>query len=56
MPPSDNQARETIDTLLSQAGWIIQDSNQFNLSAVPGGDIRNVLPKFSKGLKNDICR
>jgi type I restriction enzyme, R subunit len=41
MPTPEEQARETIDTLLTQAGWIIQDTNQVNLSAGRGVVIRN---------------
>jgi type I restriction enzyme R subunit len=41
MPTPEDQARETIDALLTQAGWIIQDPNQVNLSAGRGVVIRN---------------
>ncbi|MGE3787468.1 MAG: type I restriction-modification enzyme R subunit C-terminal domain-containing protein [Nitrospirales bacterium] len=41
MPTPEDQARETIDTLLTQAGWVIQDSNQVNLSSGRGVVIRN---------------
>lgn len=41
MPTPEDQARETIDGLLTQAGWVIQDSNQVNLSASRGVVIRN---------------
>ena len=40
MPTPGNQARETIDSLLTQAGWIIQDPNQIILSAGRGIVIR----------------
>jgi len=32
MPTPEDQARETIDDLLTQAGWVIQGSKQMNLS------------------------
>ena len=41
MATPEDQAREFIDALLIQAGWIIQDSNQVNLSAGRGVVIRN---------------
>ena len=41
MTTPENQARETIDNLLTQAGWVIQDANQVNLSAGRGVVIRN---------------
>jgi len=41
MPTPEDQAREAIDDLLTQAGWIIQDPNQVNLSAGRGVVIRN---------------
>jgi hypothetical protein len=41
MPTPEEQARETIDTLLSQAGWIIQNAKQVNLSAGRGVVIGN---------------
>ena len=41
MTTPEDQARETIDNLLTQAGWVIQDANQVNLSAGPGVVIRN---------------
>jgi len=41
MPTPEDQARETIDTLLTQAGWVIQDAKQVNLSASRGVVIRN---------------
>ena len=41
MPTPEDQARETIDDLLTQAGWVIQDPKQVNLSAGRGVVIRN---------------
>ncbi len=41
MPTPEDQAREAIDALLTKAGWIIQDTNQVNLSAALGVVIRN---------------
>ena len=41
MPTPEDQARETIDQLLSQAGWSVQDAKQVNLSAAKGVAIRN---------------
>ena len=41
MPTPEDQARETIDALLTQAGWVIQDANQVNLTVARGVVIRN---------------
>lgn len=41
MTTPEDQARETIDALLTQAGWVIQDANQVNLTASRGVVIRN---------------
>ena len=41
MTTPEDQARETIDDLLTQAGWVIQDPKQVNLSAGRGVIIRN---------------
>lgn len=36
MPTPEDQARENIDHLLTQAGWAVQDKNAVNLSASRG--------------------
>ena len=41
MTTPEDQARETIDDLLTQAGWVIQNANQVNLSTSRGVVIRN---------------
>ncbi len=41
MPTPEDQARETIDALLTQAGWVIKDANQVNLTASRGVVIRS---------------
>jgi type I restriction enzyme R subunit len=41
MPTPEDQARETIDALLTQAGWVIQNANQVNLTASRGVVIRS---------------
>ncbi len=41
MPTPEEHAREKIDVLLTQAGWVIQDAKQVNLSAGRGVVIRN---------------
>ena len=41
MTTPEDLARETIDNLLTQAGWVIQNANQVNLSASRGVIIRN---------------
>ena len=41
MPTPEEHAREKIDVLLIQAGWVIQDAKQVNLSAGRGVVIRN---------------
>jgi hypothetical protein len=39
----EEKAREQIDLLLQQAGWMIQDRSQINLAAGPGVAIREVV-------------
>lgn len=39
MKPED-RARQTIDEMLEQAGWAVQDRNRFNLAASRGVAIR----------------
>ena len=41
MTTPEDQARETIDQLLEQAGWSVQDAKQVNLTASQGVAIRN---------------
>ena len=41
MGKPQSQARETIDQLLEQAGWSVQDAKQVNLTASQGVAIRN---------------
>ena len=41
MSTPEDQARESIDDLLTQADWVIQDPKQVNLSAGRGVVIRN---------------
>ena len=41
MPTPEEHAREKIDVLLTQAGWIIQDAKQVHLAAGRGVVIRN---------------
>jgi len=36
----EEQARQKIDTLLEQAGWVVQDRNRLNLGANPGVAVR----------------
>jgi type I restriction enzyme, R subunit len=42
MPSPEELARENIDKLLTECGWIIQDYKQLNLSAGRGIAIREV--------------
>jgi type I restriction enzyme R subunit len=42
MPSPEEQAREEIDRLLSQAGWIVQDKSAVNLSASRGVAVREL--------------
>ncbi len=42
MPSPEELAREKVDKLLTDCGWIIQDYKQLNLSAGPGIAIREV--------------
>jgi type I restriction enzyme R subunit len=39
-PTPEEKARQTIDGLLEQAGWIVQDRDQANIDAGPGVAIR----------------
>ena len=41
MPTPEEKARETIDHLLGQAGWVVQDANQANLQEGVGIALRN---------------
>jgi type I restriction enzyme R subunit len=41
----EEKARQQIDLLLQQSGWIIQDRSRINLSADPGVAIRKALLK-----------
>ena len=41
MPTPEDKARETIDHLLEQAGWVVQDANQANLQEGVGIALRN---------------
>jgi type I restriction enzyme, R subunit len=41
----EQRARQQIDLLLSQCGWIVQDRCQRNLAAGPGVAIREALLK-----------
>jgi hypothetical protein len=41
----EEKARQQIDLLLQQSGWIIQDRSKINLSAGPGVAIREALLK-----------
>src|SRR6059036_2382291 len=45
MPSPEELAREKIDALLQQCGWILQDRNTINLSAGRGIAIREALLK-----------
>jgi type I restriction enzyme R subunit len=45
MSSPEELAREKIDALLTQCGWIIQNRNTINLSATPGIAIREALLK-----------
>ena len=56
MPTPEDQARETIDDLLTQAGWIIQDPKQVNLSASPGVVIRNFPLQAGHGFTDYVFR
>ncbi|MBA2743609.1 MAG: hypothetical protein H0U43_04755, partial [Chthoniobacterales bacterium] len=47
MPTPEQLARQNIDALLKQCGWIIQDYKQLNLSAARGIAIREV--RLTKG-------
>jgi type I restriction enzyme R subunit len=42
MPNPEDQARENIDRLLSQAGWAVQDKSAVNLSASRGVAVREL--------------
>ncbi|MFQ5681909.1 MAG: DEAD/DEAH box helicase family protein [Candidatus Binatia bacterium] len=42
MPTPENQARENIDALLAQCGWIVQDKKAANLSAARGVALREL--------------
>jgi putative transposase len=52
MPTPEDQARETIDTLLTQAGWVIQDAIQVNLTAARGVC---VFPLLGESFKTTNC-
>jgi type I restriction enzyme, R subunit len=41
----EEKARQQIDLLLQQSGWIVQDRSKINLSAAPGVAIREALLK-----------
>src|SRR5271167_1630073 len=41
----EERARQQIDLLLQQSGWIVQDRSQTNLAAGPGVAIREALLK-----------
>jgi type I site-specific restriction endonuclease len=41
----EEKARQQIDLLLQQAGWIIQDRSQINLAAGPGVAVREAMLK-----------
>jgi len=41
----EEKARQQIDLLLQQSGWIIQDRSQVNLVAGPGVAIREAVLK-----------
>jgi type I restriction enzyme R subunit len=41
----EERARQKIDLLLQQSGWIVQDRSQINLAAGPGVAIREALLK-----------
>jgi type I restriction enzyme R subunit len=41
----EERARQQIDLLLQQSGWIVQDRSQINLAAGPGVAIRQAVLK-----------
>ena len=41
----EERARQQIDLLLQQSGWIVQDRSQINLAAGPGVAIREAVLK-----------
>jgi len=45
MPSPEELAREKIDKILTDCGWVIQNRNTINLSADPGIAIREALLK-----------
>jgi type I restriction enzyme R subunit len=44
----EQRARQQIDLLLQQSGWIVQARSQTNLAAGPGVAIREALLKGSR--------
>src|SRR6266849_2115032 len=51
MASPEELAREKIDKLLSDCGWIIQNRSSINLSAARGIAIREALLKIKEGLE-----
>jgi type I restriction enzyme R subunit len=56
----EQRARQQIDLLLQQCGWIVQDRSQINLAAGPGVAIREALLKggeadSSELILNQLC-
>ncbi len=47
MPPPEELARQNIDALLAQCGWLVQDYKKLNLSAGRGIAVREV--RLNKG-------
>lgn len=51
LPPPEARARDNIDRLFTEAGWIVQSRNETNVSAAPVGQqrVRAFVVKLSKG-------
>jgi type I restriction enzyme, R subunit len=49
MPTPEDQARENIDPLLTQAGWAVRDQSDANILAYRGVAIRNFTLKQGHG-------
>lgn len=49
MPTPEDQARENIDRLLTQAGWAVRDQSDANILAYRGVALRNFRLKLGHG-------